>query len=931
MKKLTVVKRFFALIIALIFTNAAFSQTTGRVTGKVINKKNEAVVSASIKVDGETRGTATNVEGRYILNLPVGKKYTLTISSVGYQTKSIDEVTPVAGQETEIDIVLEDSKKNELQGVVVRASTKKETVNALIQFQKNTNTVSQVISAEAIRRSPDRNTGEVLKRVPGTSVQEGKYLVVRGLADRYNQAMLNGILLSSTEPDRKTFSFDIFPAAVIDNIIINKAFVPELPGEWAGGLVQVNTKDIPSTNFFNVQIGTGFNTNVVGEDIYTYKGSNTDFLGFDNKTRKLPDNIPTKFAFGVLSDNDKLSLGRAFAGSWAATTTNFTPNTSLQLNGGFSTKVFKKKVGGVIAINYNRSLRNLIFKNSFFTIADNKPSPDLEYNTNRHSQDVLWGAIANFSMQLNNNNKISVKNLININSSNYASLRTGQEFISGVDNIRSNELAMRTNIFYNTQLLGEHNMPSLKMKFNWFGSFNILDQYIPKQRRLEYIQDATVPGTPFTARISTGQSQKSGSIFYSSLSDYIYTGGGDLTKNFTLFDRKQAVKIGYMLQVKDRLFDSRPFFIKLFDNNLKTLAEDQIFAPENFVPGKLGFDEFVGKQYRYIANTILNAGYIQFDNLLTEKLRAVWGVRFESFDQLIGSVKKSDPRFVNSVVEDFLPAINLTYKVNNQTNIRLSASQTVVRPEFRELTNFAFFDFELGATVLGNLSLKRTKITNADLRYEIYPRAGELFTLGVFYKYFDSPIELYFNQSGAGSSNTFNFLNADNAKGFGIEFEMRKKLDFISAGFKNFTVTSNLSYINNEVTSGSANLNRPMQGQSPYIINAGLQYDIEKYGLSTTLLFNQIGRRIAYVGNDQIPAIWEAPRPLLDFQLAKKVAKGKGEVRMNISDIFNRRAFFYHDLDESGKYNGKGSKDALAIERIYGTTFSITFGYNFVK
>jgi hypothetical protein len=155
---------------------------------------------------------------------------------------------------------------------------------------------------------------------------------------------------------------------------------------------------------------------------------------------------------------------------------------------------------------------------------------------------------------------------------------------------------------------------------------------------------------------------------------------------------------------------------------------------------------------------------------------------------------------------------------------------------------------------------------------------------------------------------------------------MRKKLDFASA-LKNFTFTTNLSYIHNRVEFGSKSLDRPMQGQSPYIINASILYDLEKYGLTSTLLFNQIGRRIAYVGNDQVPAIWEAPRPLLDFQVAKKIIKSKGELKLNISDIFNTKARFYHDLNDDGKYSK--SKDALAIQRIYGTTFSLTFGYNF--
>ena len=314
------------------------------------------------------------------------------------------------------------------------------------------------------------------------------------------------------------------------------------------------------------------------------------------------------------------------------------------------------------------------------------------------------------------------------------------------------------------------------------------------------------------------------------------------------------------------------------------------------------------------------------DNQLGDKLRMVWGLRVENFDQVIGSLRKNDPRFVNSKKTDYLPGVNLTYKVNSTTNVRVSGSQTVIRPEFRELSTFQFYDFDLGATVAGNTGLERTKVSNFDLRYELYPRAGELFTLGVFYKYFKSPIEVYFNASSGASSSTYNFINAKEANSFGAELEFRKKLDF-SEAFKNFTFQGNVSYIYNRVTGVGVNESRPMQGQSPYLLNASLQYDLEKYGLSTTLLFNQIGRRIAFVGGTDQPPIWENPRPVMDLQVGKKILKSKGELRLNVADIFNKQAIFYNDLDGNKKYNE--GKDAFAIKRKYGTNVSVTFGYNF--
>ena len=923
-------KRLVLTLTALFgFVILTFAQTV-KLTGKILNKRNEPLVGATVQIEGSNTGTSSDVDGNFSLSLSVGKKYTLVISSVNYETKTITDAEVITGQINELQIILNESTKNTLGGVTVTASSssaRKETAASLISFQKNTNTVASVISAETIRRSPDKNTGDVLKRIPGTSVQEGKYLVVRGLSDRYNQAMLNGILLSSTEPDRKTFSFDLFPAAVIDNIIMNKAFVPELPGEWAGGLVQVQTKEIPANDFLNIQIGTGFNSQTIGKDFYQAKGGKLDWLGVDDGTRALSNKFPTKSKFGELGPQQLNDYGKEFRNVWTSTAGNAPLNNSFQLNGGFTGTLFKRKVGGTLGIVYNQSNRRLQFDNAI--IGNNQGDHEVQFRNEKYSRDVLAGALANFSIQLNKNNRVSFKNIINVNTSDFAIRRLGKDYILGPgygDNVKAEEIGFRQNTFFNTQLIGDHNISNWGIRFKWYGGFNILDQYIPDQRRLFYTQDGADPAAPYYALLAAGASQKSGSIFYSFLNDYIYNAGGDLTKSFNWLGHTQSIKGGYLFQVKDRLFDSRPFFINTLSNAIKLLPPDKIFSSENFTNVNTGvqFGELNGISFRYIANTIMNAGYIQFDNQFTKSLRVIWGVRVEDFDQLVGSVKASDPRHVHSRVTDFLPGVNITFKPTDKVNFRLSGSQTVVRPEFRELSPFAFYDFELNAQVVGNNKVRRTKITNADLRYEVYPRSGELITVGVFLKHFDDPIEYYFNRTGP-ATNTFNVANTNTATAFGAEFEFRKKMDFISDAFKNFTLTGNLSYIYSRVRD-TVDLNRPLQGQSPYLINAGLQYDVEKIGFSSTVLFNQIGRRILFVGDKSVPDIWEHPRPLLDIQLAKKILKNKGEIKVNISDIFNRRAYFYHDLDNNEKYKSVSS-DVLAISRNYGTNYSFTFAY----
>lgn len=927
------------LILSFIFS---FTYAQNKISGKVSNEKNEPLAGVSVKVGGQTSGTSTNVEGRYTLTLAAGK-YELEFSAVGYETKTVTEVE-VTTQLNELNVVLV-IKAKEGENVVVtarRSSARLESVNASIAFLKNTNTVASIISAESIRRSPDKNTGEVLKRTPGASIQEGKYLVVRGLADRYNQAMLNGILLPSTEPDRKTFSFDIFPSSMIDNIIINKAFVPELPGEWAGGLVQVNTRDVPAKNFLNVQIGTGFNTQTISNDFYSYKGGKLDWLGIDDGQRKLPASYGTKNQFKLLTPAEKNEVGKQFENIWAPEKVSSPINTSFQASGGFNVKINEKKqLGVILGLTYNKSNRFLKLTNDGYSFSDAlAASPEFQYDDNRYVQDVLWGALGAVTLQLNTNNKISYKTIFNVNTSNYTTNRTGlvNAGRSVMDSLRGSELGFKQNMFWSNQLTGEHNLDIFNspFKLKWYGGFSILDGYIPDQRRLTYNKDNESSNQPYRANISNVLSQQSGNRFYQFLNDYVYSGGGDISKSFKAFGFNQSVKVGYLLQVRDRLFDSKPFSISLVGNEaLKLLGPDQIFNPGNFGNGNdnlFRFDALDANIFRYMANTILNAAYIQFDNQISQAFRLVWGVRMENYDQLIGSVKAWDKRHSHSEVTDFLPGVNATLKLNNKTNLRLSGSQTVVRPELREVAPFQFFDFDLNATIQGAPGLQRTKITNADIRYELYPRAGETFSIGVFYKYFDKPIEQLF-QLGGGGSSTINFSNPDKATAYGAELELRKKLDVVDA-FKNFTFLANLSYIKSKVSDPKLTIDRPLQGQSNYLINAGLLYDLEKAGLNISLLYNQIGDRIAYVGSvntvgggsSDFPDTWEKSRPLLDFQIAKKIIKTKGEIRLGVSDILNQRAYFYQNLDGNKRLN-KGV-DVYRFTRKYGTTFSLTFGYN---
>ena len=914
------------LLICFIVTAFIAQAQKAKLSGKVTSARNESLIGVTITLKSDrSQVTKTDVEGRYSFNIDVNKKYSVALSYVGYKAKTIENINASqSGEEVTLDILLEESgvKLADVTVSANRSSNKGATDNALISYQKNTNTVASVISAESIKRSPDRNTAEILKRTPGTSIQEGKYIVVRGLADRYNQAMLNGILLTSTEPDRKTFSFDLFPSQIIDNIIINKAFVPELPGEWAGGLIQVNTKDVPTKNFLNIQIATSYNTQSTGKDFFKDKGGKTDWYGIDDGTRSLPAGYTTKSNFDTSNIAFKTSLGKTMSNHWVPVKSVASPNYSFQLNGGFASTLWGKKIGGMIGVNFSENQKIQDNLNQQNTLEANKFTAIYTYDDKKFITDINMGAIAGFSIYLNPLNKISYKAIVNVKSNNSYTQRYGNDYSRG-DLMKGNEFTFAQNTFFTNQLNGEHSLNN-KLKLNWYGAFNILDSYSPDQRRLLYTKSAT-GSDAYVLNISNSLSQQSGSRIFQSLSDYIYSGGGDLTYKL----KQNTIKAGYFIQVKDRIYDAALFanFLPRDNPTLRALPADVVFAPENFGNGTdnmFGFDAIKGRNFRYMANTILNAGYLQFDNKVSEKIRMVWGLRVEDFDQLIGSVKVWDPRHTHSKVTDYLPGLNTTIKLNQNSNLRITASQTVIRPELRELSSLNIFDFELNASVQGNPSLKRTKITNTDIRYELYPGSGEVFTAGVFYKNFENAIEQIFSE-GSGGASTFSYQNAKNAVTYGVELEARKKLN------KFFTFQANASFINSKIKDENLKLERQLQGQSPYLVNVGLLYDLVDKGFNATLLFNQIGERIYLVGDMQAgsasPDIYEAPRALVDFQISKKLMKSKAEIKFTASDILNQQQTFYQNLNTNNPKYDKGI-DAIRFSRKFGTTFGISFNYS---
>ncbi|MEN9570381.1 MAG: hypothetical protein RL172_1612 [Bacteroidota bacterium] len=928
----------FVLLFSVSFcsVNIALAQSV-QLSGKIVNARNEALPAASIAVSPSGKKLVTDAEGKFIVSLEQGTKYDFTISNVGYETKQVTDIAVLRSQDNFLDIVLQESLKNKLENVTVRSAPRRqENTNTLLAFQKNNTALSSGLAADFIRRTPDKNTGEVLRRVSGASIQDNKFVIVRGLSDRYNAAFINGAALPSSEPDKKAFSFDVIPSALIDNIVINKTATPDITGEFAGGLVQIQTKDIPVSSQLLVGVSMGYNNQSTFKDFISNQRGSLDFLGFDNQ-RALPASYPTKYLdYAKLPVIERVKISREFAAGnndYNEVKSTATPIQNYNLTWANVHRYNNgSALGTVVGVTYRHSKLLYNVSKSLYEKGESGQA-FFDYNDAQNKYSVTWGGIANIAWSYKKN-KIAFKNLFNqlFEDNYYNRIGINTENLQNIQ-LRSSVLNQRS--LYAAQLEGTHQVTSQNIKLSWNVNYALNSKQQPDLRVQTYGKSIGVT-EPYNINLRGNNTNR----FISQLMDHVFGYNASAAIPFELWGNKQLVKIGGAATLRLRDFRAYIFgYTEPTDQSLLSLPYNQIFNVANIKDG--GFllqTDLQNVQDKYYGASALSAGYIMLDNKLNDKTRLVWGGRFEYFEQFLKSnIAGTDKaQVVNTDKLDFLPSVNFTYSPNAKTNIRLAASRTVARPEFREIAPFAFFDFEQIASTSGTPNLKRSSIINADARYEWYPKAGEIISLGFFYKNFTDPIELRLNSASVATRRQYQFQNAEKAQLYGLEAEYRKSLSFLgeASWLQYLYFNGNASLIFSKVTLGNTDAagnklpptQRPLQGQSPYLVNAGLQYDGTN-GTNISLLYNRIGERLVLVGNTDFGDVYEMPRNLLDFQVAQKVMNKKGEVRLTISDILNNKFATYENRDGKRTYNAATDKYFSTYKP--GTTFTIGFNYTF--
>lgn len=953
--------RKILFLASFIFVSFSLLAQSGKITGKVMNASSgQPLASASVTLVEKSVTVAADLNGNFSIPKLSAGTYSIRCTYTGHSEKIITDIIIKEGENTAVAISLEEKVSGEVT-IVAKKSARAETAASLLIAQKNSASVSDGISSESIRKTPDRSTGDVIKRVSGASIQDDRFAIIRGLNDRYNAAFINGAPLPSTESDRKAFAFDIFPSAILDNLVIYKTATPDKTGDFAGGIIDITTKSISPNNFTSVAIGGSYNTLATGNTRYfsATKGSK-DFIGLDNGIRGLPAGIPGSQELRDLNypAAQKAELAKLFGSyKWGVLTGNASPNFNFQISKGYNfLRNGKDFVGTLFSVTYNR---NYTFNEGERNSYDYNADPDAvldqrkKFRDSVYNQETVLALLGNISLKINNNNSISWKNNFSINTDNRLIKRVGENDAAGDPGAvnRDNVRWFTSNQIFSTQLSGEHLAGPVKTKINWLANYNNVIRDIPNLSRTSYI--GYLPD--LAAFFPSGEPNQlfgSGSMLFINSTENIKSLKADITQPYTFMKNTQNfIKIGGGYQIREREFNTRllgfsPYNIGVaFDYSLLTLPESEIFSPVNL--GKIdstrgGFmvNEGTIENSNYKASSALSHVCFMNDQRFFKKFRLIYGARIERFNQQLNTFNNSLAPLVNTdtTITDFLPSVNFVYSLTNKMNIRLSYSKTVNRPEFRELAPFLFFDYATQNTIGGLQDLKRATITNYDFRYEFYPGKAQLFSVSAFYKDFENPIEIIFIP---GITNQASYVNTTSAKVYGLEAEFRTLLSTM-VGMKRegtllskFTLSANAALMKSNIRLDRLFsidperliTDRSLQGQSPYLINSSLSFNDDVSGFSATVSVNRVGDRIYIAGiKGESADIYEKARTVIDLQAAKFFLKNKLEIKLTARDILARDINFYYDFDQTKSFT-KSDKYFSLFKAPVVISFSATYKF----
>jgi hypothetical protein len=858
----------------------SFAQSIG---GRIIDKSTkEPLISATVQVAGTGTAAVTDMDGRFeIKGLSSEGKYTLFVKYLFYKDLTLTDVPSGAVLTIEME---EDAEQ--LEGANVASVLRSNTELAMLREIKGSSLIISNISSQEIKRTPDSNAGEVIRRIPGVSIIDDKFVMVRGLSQRYNNVWINGGAVPSSEPDSRAFSFDIVPSSQIDNLTIVKVMDAEYPSDYTGGFIIINTKEIPEENSGGISFGYNYNS----------CSSFRDFSSPLSSLRQLRGGINADLAPLPGGGADLNSEG--LDNEWRLRTIR--PIGDIKASADYSRSWNAKgnKIGLIATANFTSGYKTYMgMLNNLFGIYDaaNDKSNYLRHSIDdQYSHNLRFGAMCNATwLTRDGRNKFRFKNIFNLLETDKYTWRRGVSAQANME--KSAEYYRRSRATYNSQITGYHVFSINEL--NWNAGYSYSNSILPDRRR--YLIDDSIENDVYALNTGNDVSRE-----WIRLDEHISSLNVNDVQSMEIAGISPKLKTGLYGEYRTRKYTTRDFIYNWNpgDNSL----------PDNFkhmdVPALLSDSQYFGEdalhlleqvhmRNNYSSNNILGAAYASI-HLPIKKLDINAGLRYEyNRMTLISNTRDYEPSpseraYVNS---DLFLSLSATYRINEKHQFRFSYGRSVNRPEFRELSSSVYYDFDLASSVQGNTELQNCYVDNIDLRYEYYPSKAEQISLALFNKQFVSPIEWTYTVAG-GTDLVYSYKNALSANNYGLELDIRKDLSFIGLYGLNWSFNGALISSHVRFEPGSKEQDRPMQGQSPYLVNTGLFYRNEKLKIGAALLYNRIGKRIIGVGrsegtsgsdeNAKVPDSYEMPRDDVDLTLSKGFGKYL-ELKCSLRNIVN--------------------------------------------
>jgi hypothetical protein len=875
-------------------------EKAGTLTGVVYEAKGgNALTSAGVEVVGTGKTVRTGVDGDYSIELTPGT-YQVRFFFDNFNDQT-EDVTIAAGETLEKSVALTPLGYSLGEVETVTSGAETDTIAVAMEERKASSSIADIVSREEIKNDTKSTTAGVVQRIVGVTVASNGVANVRGLGDRYSQTVLNQAVMPTPDPERRSVPLDLVPSNLLQSVKVLKTYTPDQPGEFSGGLMRLETVEMPSETSLEVSYSIGFNTQTTGEDFLTYPGDDNDFFGFGLNRRELPANIPpgqlllpgNPFTPGGFTREQLQEFGRSFENVWTPRAESGRPNNTFNFAGG---KRFGK-FGVVGAIGLKNELQTQDEFRSFYSVdSTGELIRTTNYDYNVSSNVARLGGTFNVTYDLNGNNKFFFKNFFSNQATDEARIFEGFNEDRGAD-LRNTRLRYTLERIYTGQFSGRHTLGWLAESiFNWRFTYSRATLDEPDLREALYER---APGASEFTYLDQNQS-----LFrlFSDMNEDVREPAFDLTKFWFLSGVTINGKIGASYINRDRTFDSRRFrFGPRFLTDLdRTAPPEVLLAPENIRPTN-GFEiqETTRATDHYDALQNITAGYGMAD-ITWSRWRFIGGARVERSIQRVNTFTPFTVGVPTSTANlddtDVLPSVGVVYALTaaNTMNIRAGFSRTVTRPQFRELSPFEFTDVTGGRSVVGNPDLTRTLITNYDVRYEWFPGPNDLLAFSYFYKQLDDPIEQIVEP---GANLRTSFRNADQAQNQGLEIEFRKDLSFFGEAFQTLSLNTNYTFVDSNVTLTPeqglvvTSLERSLVGQSRHLFNAILAYEIPRIGIETRGLFNYTGERITDVGTLGLPDIVEKGRPSLDLSFGKHFGgeRKPWAVQLELENLLNRQ------------------------------------------